>query len=107
MGFQFHLSLTRFTLWCLYESVAFIKKKPHVSVCVRIFIQNPRTFSVKYNVLKLIRKSGYVLLRNPLKMNTKETLTSSFKSVKYISAPYHTFKAIKYSESREYFISQI
>lgn len=48
-----------------------------------------------------------MLLRNPLKMNAEDTLTSTFKSVKYISGPYYTFKAIKYSESLEYFISQI
>lgn len=104
--FLFHLSLTRPTLQCLSGSVAFIKKKC-ICLCKNKYKIHVLFLPNKTPVLKLIRKFGCVLLRNPLKMNAEDTLTSSFKSVKYISGPYHTFKVIKYSESREYFISQI
>lgn len=93
--------------------VSFVLDKTYFKVSIWIScIYKKASFLYKIHalfspVLKLILEFGCVLLRNPLKMNAEATLISSFKSVKYISGPYHTFKAMKYSESLEYFISQI
>lgn len=103
---SFVLDTTYFivSIWisCIYK-----KKASCICLCKNKYKIHVLFLPNKTPVLKLIRKFGCVLLRNPLKMNAEDTLTSSFKSVKYISGPYHTFKVIKYSESREYFISQI